>query len=211
MTFRYLFATAFLCLNLTPALAQDMVESDYEQILLQTIEDIHHLNHDQALADTREFIRQYPTSKLGQLLYADLLLAKADILPTIGYGIQSKSQLDDLTFEIKQRLSNQQALAYAGYLPENLIALSQSQPYVLVMDQSLSRVYVYRNEQGMPVLEIRRGVERAYNKKIQKRLSRTVWASGCKSWYLDENGKNTTLWPGFTVEYWFRTRRFRLD
>jgi hypothetical protein len=66
-------------------------------------------------------------------------------------------------------------------------------------------------EEGMPVLEIRRGVELAYNKKIQKRLSRTVWASGCKSWYLDENGKNTTLWPGFTVEYWFRTRRFRLE
>jgi cation diffusion facilitator CzcD-associated flavoprotein CzcO len=66
-------------------------------------------------------------------------------------------------------------------------------------------------EEDMPVLEIRRGVELAYNKKIQKRLSRTVWASGCKSWYLDENGKNTTLWPGFTVEYWFRTRRFRLE
>ncbi len=153
MTFRYLFATLMLCSSLAPALAQDMVESDYEQILLQTIQDIQHLNHDQALADTREFIRQYPTSKVGQLLYADLLLAKADILPTIGYGIQSKSQLDDLTFEIKQRLSNQQALAYAGYLPENLITLSHNQPFVLVMDQSLSRVYVYRNEQGMPVLE----------------------------------------------------------
>ncbi len=65
--------------------------------------------------------------------------------------------------------------------------------------------------EGVPVLEVRRGVELAYNRKIQKRLSRTVWASGCRSWYLDENGKNTTLWPGFTVEYWWRTRRFRLE
>ena len=61
------------------------------------------------------------------------------------------------------------------------------------------------------VIEVRRGVELAFNRKLQDRLSKTVWASGCKSWYLDENGKNTTLWPGFTVEYWLKTRRFRLE
>ncbi|MDJ0833023.1 MAG: L,D-transpeptidase family protein, partial [Gammaproteobacteria bacterium] len=153
MTIRFLLASILICCSLSPVLAQDLDQSSYEQSLLQAIQDIQHLNHDQALADTREFIRQYPTSKIGRLLYADLLLAKADILPTIGYGLQSKSELNDLTFEIRQRLSNQQALAYAGYLPENLISLSENQPYVLVMDQSLSRVYVYRNEQGMPVLE----------------------------------------------------------
>ena len=153
MTLRFLLAPVLICFSLTPALAQGLAQSAYEQSLLQAIANIQHLNHDQALADTREFLRQYPTSKLGQLLYADLLLAKADILPTIGYGLQSKSELNDLTFEIRQRLSNQQALAYAGYLPENLISMSENQPYVLVMDQSLSRVYVYRNEQGMPVLE----------------------------------------------------------
>ena len=27
-------------------------------------------------------------------------------------------------------------------------------------------------------------------------MSRTVYASGCKSWYLDESGKGTILWPG---------------
>ena len=67
------------------------------------------------------------------------------------------------------------------------------------------------NREGISVLEVRRDVEAAYNRKIQHRLSRTVWAGGCKSWYLDEHGKNTTLWPGFTVEYWLRTRRFRLE
>ncbi len=60
----------------------------------------------------------------------------------------------------------------------------------------------------LPVLEIRRDVESAYNARLQERLAGTVWASGCRSWYLDENGRNTTLWPGYTVEYWWRTRRF---
>lgn len=58
----------------------------------------------------------------------------------------------------------------------------------------------------IPALEIRRDVERAYNERLQQRLAGTVWASGCRSWYLDRNGRNTTLWPGYTVEYWWRTR-----
>ncbi len=33
-----------------------------------------------------------------------------------------------------------------------------------------------------------------YN-KIQQDLENTVWASGCKSWYIDESGKNHTLYP----------------
>jgi hypothetical protein len=66
-------------------------------------------------------------------------------------------------------------------------------------------------EEGIAAMEIRRDVEAAFNRRLQQRLSRTVWASGCRSWYIDERGRNTTLWPGFTVEYWARTRRFRLE
>ena len=45
--------------------------------------------------------------------------------------------------------------------------------------------------------------------EIAGRMGRTVWQSGCKSWYLDARGRNETLWPGFTWEYWLRTRRVR--
>ncbi|MCZ7417709.1 MULTISPECIES: hypothetical protein [unclassified Streptomyces] len=34
---------------------------------------------------------------------------------------------------------------------------------------------------------------------------------GCTSWYLDAQGVNRTIWPGFTWRYWLRTRRFRTD
>ncbi|GAA0981829.1 NAD(P)/FAD-dependent oxidoreductase [Acrocarpospora macrocephala] len=47
---------------------------------------------------------------------------------------------------------------------------------------------------------------RAYNDRLQERLERLVWSKGgCRSWYLDEHGKNRTLWPGFTFEYWAKT------
>ena len=57
-------------------------------------------------------------------------------------------------------------------------------------------------------LDVRPEVQERYNARLQRRLARTVWASGCRSWYLDRNGKNTTLWPGFTFAFRARTRRF---
>jgi cation diffusion facilitator CzcD-associated flavoprotein CzcO len=42
----------------------------------------------------------------------------------------------------------------------------------------------------------------SYNRIVQRRLERTVWnTGGCRSWYLDAEGRNTTLWPTFTFEF----------
>ena len=43
---------------------------------------------------------------------------------------------------------------------------------------------------------------------LHARFPGTVWASGCVSWYSTRAGKNTTLWPGSTLEFRARTRRF---
>lgn len=143
-----------LCILLSLATTSVAENNDiYEQSLLQTLSDIRQLNHDQALSDTRKFIKQYPTSKVGQMLYADLLLAKASALPSIGFGIQQKSQRNDLTLEIKQRLSSTHTPAYQGLLPDSILHLADNQPYFLLLDQSQSRLYVYRNDMGTPVLE----------------------------------------------------------
>jgi cation diffusion facilitator CzcD-associated flavoprotein CzcO len=57
--------------------------------------------------------------------------------------------------------------------------------------------------------EVRPEVAAAYNADLQRKLPGTVWGSGCSSWYLDQEGRNLTLWPGFTFEFRRRTRRFR--
>ncbi len=62
--------------------------------------------------------------------------------------------------------------------------------------------------EGLSALEVRRDVQDRYNARVQRRMARTVWASGCKSWYQTASGRNTTLWPGFTFEFRARTRRF---
>lgn len=58
------------------------------------------------------------------------------------------------------------------------------------------------------VVEVRPDVQSRYNESLGLRLRKTVWASGCTSWYRTRAGKNTTLWPGFTFEFRMRTRRF---
>jgi hypothetical protein len=55
-------------------------------------------------------------------------------------------------------------------------------------------------------LSVRPDVQRAFDSEIQQRLSTSVWQTGCNNWYLDEHGRNTNNWPGFTLEYRRRTR-----
>ena len=59
--------------------------------------------------------------------------------------------------------------------------------------------------------EVRPEVAAAYNAQLQRKLPKTVWGSGCSSWYLDAEGRNLTLWPGFTFDFRRRTRTFRTD
>jgi hypothetical protein len=61
-------------------------------------------------------------------------------------------------------------------------------------------------------VEVRREVFTRFNTALQRRMQRTVWVTGgCGSWYLDEKGRNTTLWPGPSFEVRARTRRFDLE
>jgi cation diffusion facilitator CzcD-associated flavoprotein CzcO len=65
-------------------------------------------------------------------------------------------------------------------------------------------------EEDAEVIEVKASAQRRFNDHIQRRLRKLVWnEGGCKSWYLDESGINRTIWPGFTFEYWARTRRAR--
>jgi cation diffusion facilitator CzcD-associated flavoprotein CzcO len=62
---------------------------------------------------------------------------------------------------------------------------------------------------GLATVEVRAEAQAAYNAELQRDMRGTVWtAGGCASWYLDEHGRNSTLWPGFTFSFRQRTRRF---
>ena len=57
-------------------------------------------------------------------------------------------------------------------------------------------------------VEVRPGVQQEFNAEVLRKLAKGVWTQGgCTSWYLDSQGVNRTIWPGFTWRYWMRTRR----
>ncbi|MFE0153518.1 NAD(P)-binding domain-containing protein [Nonomuraea sp. NPDC059007] len=57
-------------------------------------------------------------------------------------------------------------------------------------------------------VEVRGEVQSAFVADVQRKMTGTVWVSGCSNWYVDAHGRNTTLWPGFTRTFRRRTRRF---
>ncbi|MET8473263.1 NAD(P)/FAD-dependent oxidoreductase [Streptomyces sp. NPDC006422] len=60
---------------------------------------------------------------------------------------------------------------------------------------------------GRVALTPRETAVTGWNNRVQDRMKRTVWnTGGCNSWYLDENGVNTTVWPGTTSEFRHATR-----
>jgi cation diffusion facilitator CzcD-associated flavoprotein CzcO len=55
---------------------------------------------------------------------------------------------------------------------------------------------------GLAEVEPRADAQRRWNADVQKRMRRTVWSTGgCSSWYLDDRGRNTTLWPKATFTF----------
>ncbi|MEO9524601.1 flavin-containing monooxygenase [Marinobacter alexandrii] len=64
------------------------------------------------------------------------------------------------------------------------------------------------DRRGWRSVEVKPEAQSRYNASVHAKLGDSVWHTGCKSWYVNENGKNTTLWPGFTWQFRQQTLRF---
>jgi cation diffusion facilitator CzcD-associated flavoprotein CzcO len=86
---------------------------------------------------------------------------------------------------------------------------------ILMIESSLNYVADFMrtlDATGAAALTARPEAVTAWNEEMQRRAARTVWnTGGCKSWYLDANGRNTTAWPGTTAEFRRATRQLQLS
>lgn len=83
-----------------------------------------------------------------------------------------------------------------------LLAMEAQMNYVL-------QYLAYLEQQPEPVgLDLKPGVQRSYNAALQRKFKDTVWASGCKSWYLDEQGNNPVIYPGLMGDFQRETQFF---
>jgi len=65
-------------------------------------------------------------------------------------------------------------------------------------------------EKDLRWLDVRADVQDEYNVQIQRRLKRTTWMSGCTSWYLTADGRNSSMYPGFATQYLRQMLDFRI-
>lgn len=63
---------------------------------------------------------------------------------------------------------------------------------------------------GHKTLDVKPAVQASYNLGIQKRLAKTNWNTGCKSWYLTADGFNATMYPGFATQFAQQMKTFDL-
>ncbi|MGH3359407.1 MAG: flavin-containing monooxygenase [Nocardioidaceae bacterium] len=79
--------------------------------------------------------------------------------------------------------------------------IEQQAKYILRFLEELDR-------RGAVAADVLPTAQREFNETIQTKLANGIWTQGgCKSWYLDSQGVNRTIWPGFTFMYWWETRR----
>ncbi|BBY17408.1 flavin-containing monooxygenase [Mycolicibacterium litorale] len=63
--------------------------------------------------------------------------------------------------------------------------------------------------ENLRYLDVHADVQRRFNQRIQRRLGKTTWMSGCSSWYLTADGFNASMYPGFATQYLRQMRDFR--
>lgn len=66
---------------------------------------------------------------------------------------------------------------------------------------------------SISTINVKRDKMRAYREKLDRDIGGTVWSSvgGCDSWYQDEHGRSTAVWPNYVLKFKWMNRRFNTD
>jgi cation diffusion facilitator CzcD-associated flavoprotein CzcO len=72
----------------------------------------------------------------------------------------------------------------------------------------LKALRMLRAEPELAALEVTQQAHDTFVAEVDRRHGGQTWASGCHSWYLNDEGDNFAVWPGSTVSYRRRLRRF---
>lgn len=84
---------------------------------------------------------------------------------------------------------------------------------LLIMEMQMNYILDYiallETKSEKAYLDVKATRQQAYNENLQRQFNGTVWASGCKSWYANSQGKITTLYPRLLRQ--FRRETARID
>ncbi|MDQ8044306.1 MAG: NAD(P)/FAD-dependent oxidoreductase [Patulibacter sp.] len=83
-------------------------------------------------------------------------------------------------------------------------ALGHTSVVVMIEGQiaQVRRVLAERRKRGARTVEPTQQAYDRFRTEMDRKSQKTVWVSGgCSSYYLDDNGKLSTIWPGFTFTF----------
>ena len=124
-----------------------------EAILVQALQNIGASHIDAALTELRRLLAVNPGFRLAQMVYADLLMSKAAPISEFGaVPYASYQQINALRDEARARLRHYSAPPPADQIPSALVKLSDRQGYVVLVNMTTSRLYLYENRGGVPYL-----------------------------------------------------------
>ncbi len=119
-----------------------------EQTLALALSDIQAARVDSALSRLEDLLKMNPKFRLAQLVYGDLLMAKAKPLARFGSHIEPSAPLSGLRHEAQVRYRHFRDRPHADLLPAPLLRLANNQRRVVVVDTNRSRLYLFENRAG---------------------------------------------------------------
>lgn len=123
-----------------------------ENLLMSALDNISQSRIDEALIELEILKSINPKFGLAQLVYADLMMAKNQRITEFGNSHKKDNEkIKALRDEILARWNYYKSPIDKTLIPSSLIQLSDKQDYVLVVDQSRHRMFLYKNQDGIPV------------------------------------------------------------
>ncbi len=139
----FLLCSVFVTLGAT-------ADTSYEEEVITALEKIQHADIDSSILALNNIINQYANSKIGHLVLADIFATRAGSKSPPPKNEPENLQLNGLRDELRYRWQNSTQIspAYSGKIPSNLVFPSADQKYLIAVDASTARLYVYENKGG---------------------------------------------------------------
>lgn len=123
--------------------------NDTENQLITTLRDIQAQRVDGALERIGNLVQSNPQFKLAQLIYGDLLLAKAGPIRDFGSGLgATREEINGLKNEALSRWQHHDDHPSPGHTPAPLLQLAADIRHAIVVDISRARLYLYEHRDG---------------------------------------------------------------
>ncbi len=121
-----------------------------EDLIVKSLMEISSGQIDSALDTLDQVLATTPNFKLAQLVKGDLLMARAQQFQAFGSPNPSAEDVAGYRDEARKRIERYLDKEANQLIPEPIWQLDSSQPYIFVVDADKSRLFVYRNENGVP-------------------------------------------------------------